>query len=170
MTEIERKELLGRYAAKIATPGIKREFTALNERYDALATGLTPLVEEYKAYNDPKHPRPHNHHGYTDFQVDYSKCIAVKKAALNMYRDPLLEVFFSDYLYVWNLNRTDWEKTGKWIYGNKNGTSYGEKEYDLQAFFKFGNVNENGIVYKWEIPDGFWERVIEAIRKDYPDF
>ena len=173
MNKADLKELQGRYAAKRMFPGRTYEFTEPYAPYDALSTGKTICVEEYKAYNDPEHPRYHNRtgsgHPIDDYQIDYNKCREIVKTAKNSKegpRQPILEVFFTDCVCVWDLDKTGWESTATWTKVNKKGINYGEKEWELQAFLKFDT--SEGLIYQKDIPEGFWEEVNKDIENDYP--
>ena len=153
-------------ANSILFPNRKYDYSKYaNCPYDALSTGITTCVEEYKVYSDPQRPRTHNQ--YKNYQIDFNKCREVVKRAKNDKdgeRLPLLLAYFTDYLFVWNLNDTGWEKTATWVYGNKEGVNYGEKEWDVQAYLEFDDA-----IYKKELDDCFWEDINRIIREKYDD-
>lgn len=183
MSDVERKELEGRYAARLLfSADTYFEFTKpLFERYDALSTGyskeygmLCEMLEEFKAYNDPAHIRYSTgttKNIYYDFRLDYDKCASVVGKAEEKHRIPLLRCIFWDYALVWNLNKTDWRKN-TWIGPvNKYGMDYKRaKERKLQSCLPL--EGPEGPVCKIAINDpvALWKRVAEEIRKDYPDY
>ena len=88
---------------------------------------------DIKAYRDNNHPRPHNK--FKDYQVDYKKLVAITNKARNINAIPLLVVFFSDQLMIWNLDAVDWQSTKKDVATNAKGGNYGQyKTIEPQAF------------------------------------
>ena len=166
------KELEGRYGMKCMIPKYPYDFTKPKfKTYDALSTGKTDeLVEEIKTYNDPAHPRYHDRTGsgkkIDDYKLDYAKPYNVKKEAMNLGRIPLLCVFFTDVFVIWDLNKAEWEKEIDWDYGNKYGTNYGEKEWDLKTRLFFDK--DKGMIMSVPIPADFWDTVRKEINKNYP--
>lgn len=84
-----------------------------------------------------------------DYQIDYLKLYNIKKRAQNKSYEtkknvtPLLMVFFSDKAVVWDLNKTKWEDSWEWKWGDKGHGKYGEannKEWDLQAHLKINDA------------------------------
>lgn len=179
MTEQEKKdrrafkELQGRYATRMQFPKRKYDFTDILCRYDALTTGKTTCVEEYKVYNNPKHPRYHNRDGKNnevkDYMIDYSKCDAVCERAKNDEegeREPLVLSYFTDKLLVWNLNKTDWKHNTTRKDVNGDGIDYGTKRerHRLLSLLLLSDA-----IYTRDIPEGLWDRVNAEIERDYPD-
>lgn len=88
---------------------------------------------DIKAYRDNNHPRPHNK--FKDYQVDYKKLVAITNKARSINAIPLLVVFFSDQLMIWNLDAVDWQSTKKDVATNAKGGNYGQyKTIEPQAF------------------------------------
>lgn len=88
---------------------------------------------DIKAYRDDKHPRPHNK--FKDYQVDYKKLVAITNKARSINAIPLLVVFFTDQLMIWNLDVVDWQSTKKDVCTNAKGGNYGQyKTIEPQAF------------------------------------
>lgn len=88
---------------------------------------------DIKAYRDNNHPRPHNK--FKDYQVDYKKLVAITNKARSINAIPLLVVFFTDQLMIWNLDAVDWQSTKKDVATNAKGGNYGQyKTIEPQAF------------------------------------
>lgn len=183
MDKAEKKELEGRYAAKMRhSADTYYEFTkGKYEKYDALGTGyskeyeiMCELLEEFKTYNDPLHKRFLNGtelKKYPDFQLDFKKPEAMCKKAKEDGRIPLLRCFFWDYEVAWDLNKTDW-RNAAW---NRETTTSGIEyergtEISLQAHLPLDGPQ--GPVYKVPMnnPEEFWQSVAAEIKKDYPDY
>lgn len=93
-------------------------------------------VGDIKAYTNPKRPRPSTK--YSNYQIDYDKLRHIKKEALNKKMTPLLVVFFTDKLVVWDLTNIPWEDRHKWVLVSKDDDNdYEEKEIELQTYLYF---------------------------------
>ena len=182
MDKGDKKELEGRYAlALIHSWDTYYEFTKPKyKRYDALSTGfsqeegiLSENVVDVKTYNDPKHLRFSTGTTakiYPDFQFDYYKGDDMVRVAAIDNRRPLLECIFWDYVMAWDLNITDWRSTAEKRDTNKCGIDYGgQKEKALQAHLPLSG--KQGPIWKIPTnPEELWPRVIQEIRKTYPDY
>lgn len=88
---------------------------------------------ETKWYSDEHHRR--NSDKFSNYQIDYDKLDNLEKKAKEKNSTPLLMVFFSNELVVWNINRCDWKSTKKTVKVNKIGGRYGaEKEETEQVY------------------------------------
>lgn len=94
-------------------------------------------IIEMKGYFKDEHPRPSTK--FHNYQIDYVKLLEVKKLAKNTNRTPLLVAFFGDGIYMWNLDKCNWETTPEWKKGDKGGGDYNGKEWDLQAYLEFSD-------------------------------
>lgn len=88
-------------------------------------------VGDIKQYMNPDHPR--NSDKFPDYQIDFNKLFHIKKEAINNNLTPLLIVFFTNELVVWDLSNIKWEERWYWKQVNKKGGAYGEKEWELQT-------------------------------------
>jgi len=100
---------------------------------------------DIKTYRDVNNPRPHNK--FKDYQVDYKKLLAITEKAHKINGIPLLVVFFSDQLMIWNLDMVDWQSTKKDVLTNAKGGNYGQsKTLEPQAFLNLEQayyINKN---------------------------
>lgn len=118
-----------------------------NEEVDFIMFTLDnkTYVGDIKAYRDNEHPRPHNK--FKDYQVDYKKLVAITDKARRINAIPLLVVFFSDQLMIWNLDMVDWQSTKKDVWTNAKGGNYGQyKTIEPQAFLNLEQafyINKN---------------------------
>lgn len=91
---------------------------------------------DIKTYRDINNLRPHNK--FKDYQVDYKKLLAITEKAHKINAIPLLVVFFSDQLMIWNLDMVDWQTTKKDVWTNAKGGNYGQyKTLEPQAYLYF---------------------------------
>lgn len=95
---------------------------------------------DIKAYRNPQHPRPHNGRliggelkKYDDYEIDFSKLENIEKRAKQINGVPILVVFFSDQLMIWELDKIDWRATAHLKEGNKYGSDTTIKEKTLKA-------------------------------------
>lgn len=94
---------------------------------------------ETKWYGDEKNKR--NSTKFPDYQIDFEKIENLEKKAQENNSIPLLIVFFSNELIVWNTRKCDWKSTKKMVKTNKYGGRYGaEKENTIQVFFNFSDA------------------------------
>ena len=133
-------EETGRYEfMRLFSADYLMEFTT--ERYDRADVRTTAITDmnsialvEIKHYNKP---RPYNK--FPNYQIDYDKLQSLVEMAEKEGRKPVLVVFFSDYVYIWDLSRANWRNTRKMVnvsaYGGEN---YGKvKEETTQAYLEF---------------------------------
>lgn len=138
MSEYIMKDNYGRILMIVYFPNYRFDFASrVHDRVDikSMVNIDNPderFVGDIKTYDDPAHPR--NSDKFPDYQVDYDKLKSIKKEAKKKGFEPLLVVFFTDRLIIWNLNKSTWESTAKWVLANKDGCNYGKKEWDLQAY------------------------------------
>lgn len=128
---------------------LKMEFSDIHERYDLMATGYTnnnTYVIEIKNYSNPDYPRAYDKYicngkdgGY---MIDNAKLKELTTIAEKENRIPILFVFFSDCLMMWDINKTMWNDTTNtdnrqhtgWIRVNKDGQNYGNKELSYMSY------------------------------------
>lgn len=105
-----------------------------NEEVDFIMYGKEKVyVGDIKCYRDNSHKRPHNK--FKDYQVDYKKLQAITDKASRINATPILAVFFTDQLMIWDLNTVDWQSTKKDVATNAKGYDYGNKKtIEPQAF------------------------------------
>lgn len=110
-----------------------------NEKYDRQDGRLINYFDgkryelETKWYGDENNKR--NSDKYSNYQIDFEKLIYLEKKSQENNSTPLLMVFFSNELVIWNINKCDWKSTQKKIKTNKYGGKYGaEKEESIQVY------------------------------------
>ena len=144
--KIEQKETEGRSATEeTLRPWYIMAFTkGKSDRLDIYLTAITDSGKTYcgdiKAYLDPYHPRPIDK--YPTYMADYDKLRVIKKTALNEGRIPILIAVTPDYLYIWNLFESNWERTCEWRKVNKTAIHYGEKEWELMAHLSLRDAHK----------------------------
>lgn len=124
-------------------------FTFTTGKYDRVdffsETEKGKYVGDIKSYTDPQHERRSDK--FPDYQIDHNKLFSIKREALNNDRTPLLIVFFSDKMVIWDLNEVDWETRFKWVRCNKKGGNYGEKDWDGQTYL---HISEAKVVKDYD--------------------
>lgn len=94
---------------------------------------------ESKWYGDINFPRTSNK--FNNYQIDFDKLAALEKKAKENNSTPLLIVFFSNELVVWDINKCDWKPTKKTVKVNKIGGRYGkEKEETEQVYLMLSDA------------------------------
>lgn len=89
-------------------------------------------VGDIKQYMNPKFPRRSDK--FPDYQIDFNKLYHIKKEAVNNNLTPLLVVFFSDIMVVWDISKVNWEDRWYWEKVNKKGGEYKKTiEWELQT-------------------------------------
>jgi hypothetical protein len=116
-----------------------------NEKYDRQDGRLINYFNgkryelETKWYGDEKNKR--NSDKYSNYQIDLEKLIYLEKKAKENNSTPLLMVFFSNELVVWDINKCDWKSTKKTVKVNKIGGKYGkEKEESQQVYLMLSDA------------------------------
>lgn len=116
-----------------------------NEKYDRIDGRLINYFDgkryelETKWYGDENNKR--NSDKYSNYQIDLEKLIYLEKKAKENNSTPLLMVFFSNELVVWDINKCDWKNTQKIIKTNKYGGKYGaEKEESQQVYLMLSDA------------------------------
>lgn len=106
--------------------------------YDATSTGKTNgdmWLVEIKCYIGGEYARPYNKINprtgkpYPNYQIDYEKLVKVSDLAHQRNHIPILVVFFTDRMLIWNLDKVDWQSTyteGVWC--NDYGYDYGKSK------------------------------------------
>lgn len=113
-------------------------------KYDCVdfwATGNTLSVGEIKNYI-----RERNLRDYPNYMIDLSKITNLISLAEKEERKPLLICFFWDWTIIWDLSKIGEDeitKRKRWMWVNKDGVHYGEKERSLMTF-----LYENEAIWK----------------------
>lgn len=119
----------------------KDEYNTKDVYMTAVTASRREYVGELKGYFKPDLPR--SAEKFDDYQIDYTKLIEVKKKGLNQNRTPLIICYFTDRLVIWDLNKSKWENTARWVNSNVKGYDYGRKEKDLMGYLYFNDAVYN---------------------------
>lgn len=117
-----------------------------NDEVDFIMFGEDKVYAgDVKCYRNPNHIR--NHDKFNDYQIDYKKLEEITKKARMLGATPLLVVFFSDQLMIWDLDKIDWQTTKQDVLTNTRGGNYGiKKSIEPQAFLNLKQafyINKN---------------------------
>lgn len=125
------RELCLRHFPSLKFDFAEYQFCEIDFNCRSIKTNIA-YVGDVKSYTDREQFRSATK--FHNYQIDFNKLYHIKKEALNHKKVPLLIVFFSDMLVVWDLTDIPWENRGEWKRVTKQGGNYGEKEWDYQTY------------------------------------
>lgn len=147
---VEGRELAGRSRFEVMFPDTQILWDKnLNTRHDGITS---KAVIELKNLIDGGYTRAYSKYNKEDdedngYQIDFDKLAYVKCYAYGLGLAPLVAVLFTDRCLIWDLRRSEWEKTGKWVPCNNRGVAYGESKREKFEAYLYKKDAIKEIVY-----------------------